>query len=444
MFRSSISIFGIRTPRPDQDVENVPVPSLPVENSPAPQSQSRYGRFSINARTMVGSSVYSQSPGQSRWKTPKMPAMGFGRRPTSADLDTVIDDSNGSNSALASHSAASYVGAISQEQIRTPPQTHNRHPADVPLPQQDPFVDPEIQQLADEINRGPRRHRRRKRRRQHRNDHWKRKRSDRGKLMPFVRGTAARGKLIACIISGTFLLTVLTIYLAIALTNKDIGQEIHILFILLLLSITIFFCHSLIRLCMLLLNPPREISRAPVPNLTASEGFQPVVPIPVRLARDDDLDSDTDLEAGGDLEKEVLPPPPPAYGLWRSSVRVDPNLLHWQRVEENRAQSAISLPRSRNGSVVAASTHDVPAAAAAAAAAAANAVGPRPPSYVSEDGVSYITEAAPRTVAPASASSPALAPEPAPAPSGIHPAWRTSYVMSEIRPGEVPASMGRR
>ena len=128
-----------------------------------------------------------------------------------------------------------------------------------------------------------------------------------------------------------------------------------------------------------------------MPNLTAPEGFQPIVPIPVRLARDDELDSDNDmmdLEAG-DIEKEVLPPPPPAYGLWRSSVRVDPNLLHWQRVEDSRAQSAISMPRSRNGSVVAASTHDAPASAPAE--------GPRPPSYVSEDGVSYITEAVPRS-----------------------------------------------
>jgi hypothetical protein len=183
---------------------------------------------------------------------------------------------------------------------------------------------------------------------------------------------------------------------------------------------------------MLLLNPPRETPREPVPNLTAPEGFQPIVPIPVRLARDDELESSdndmADLEAG-DPEKEVLPPPPPAYGLWRSSVRVDPNLLHWQRVEDNRAQSAISMPQSRAGSAVAASTHDAPAAAPAE--------GPRPPSYVSEDGVSYVTEAVPRSVAPAQDV-------PAPAPSGVHPAWRTSYVMSEIRPGEVPASMGRR
>jgi hypothetical protein len=101
MFRSSISIFGIRTPRPEHDVESAapvetaqpvrtfstfpvesapPVPTLNVENTPQ-QSQSRFGRFSINARTIVGSSVYSQSPGQPRWKTPKMPAMSWGRRP---------------------------------------------------------------------------------------------------------------------------------------------------------------------------------------------------------------------------------------------------------------------------------------------------------------------------------------------------------------------------
>lgn len=164
---------------------------------------------------------------------------------------------------------------------------------------------------------------------------------------------------------------------------------------------------------MLILSPPRKTQRPSVPNLTAPEGFQPVVPIPVRLGRDDELDSDNDmvdLEAG-DMEKEALPPPPPAYGLWRSSVRVDPNLLHWQRVEDNRAQSAISTPQSRDTSEVSASTQDEPVAAA---------VGPRPPSYVSEDGVSYVMEAAP---------------------SGVHPAWRTSYVMSEIRPGELPASV---
>lgn len=244
--------------------------------------------------------------------------------------------------------------------------------------------------------------------------------------------------------------------LAIALTNKDIGQEIHILFILLLLSITIFFCHALIRLCMLILNPPREDDAAhrSVPNLTAAEGFQPVVPIPVRLARDEALDSDDEEVGPRDPEKEVLPPPPPAYGLWRSSVRVDPNLLHWQRVEDNRAASAISMPHSRSSRTASeaapapvgvASPPLANANASALASLTAPADAPRPPSYVSEDGVSYITEAAPRSVAPPAALPAAQdARTPPPPPSGVHPAWRTSYVMSEIRPGEVPSSMGRR
>ncbi|KAH6643144.1 hypothetical protein C7974DRAFT_302833 [Boeremia exigua] len=432
MFRSSISIFGIRTPRPDHDAENPPVPSLSLPVQPSPAPPSRFARFSTNARTMVGSSVYSQSPGPPKWRTPKMPSMGFSRRPVSADLETVI------NPAFASHSAASYVGTISQD---SPPPLSYRHPADVQLPADDPFVDPEAAPGAEE-NPGPRRHRRRRRRRQHRADHWKRKRSDRGKLMPFVRGAAARGKLIACIISGSFLVVVLSTYLAIALTNKDIGQEIHILFILLLLSITIFFCHSLIRLCMLLLNPPPPSSSsstsAPAFQLNPA-GFSPEIPIPVRLARDDDLVSDSEDEWDEKHEKEALPPPPPAYGLWRSSVRADPNLLHWARVEGARAESAVSMPRSRNGSVVASSVGapNAPGATGAAGAQSVVAepvVGPRPPSYVLDD-----AHAAGGFAAPApSAGSPGVAGQP------VHPAWRASYVMSEIRPGEVPAGVGRR
>jgi hypothetical protein len=119
--------------------------------------------------------------------------------------------------------------------------------------------------------------------------------------------------------------------LAIALTNRDIGQEIHILFILVLLAITIFFCHSLVRMCMLIVNPPKEQHRPRIPDMTGPEGFQPIVPIRVHLERDADVERDV-----VDLEKDdapLPPPPPPAYGLWRSSVRVDPNLLHWQRAQ---------------------------------------------------------------------------------------------------------------
>jgi hypothetical protein len=259
--------------------------------------------------------------------------------------------------------------------------------------------------------------------------------------------------MIACIISGSFLVTVLAICtyasisshpkpkltrttdLAVALTNRNLGQEIHILFIMVLLTITIFFCHSLIRLCMLLLNPPTSQPRPRIPDMTGPEGFQPIVPIRVHLARD--VETEHDVERGivdADLEKEAVPPPPPAYGLWRSSVRVDPNLLHWQRAEntlpttnpttlpnlnnitsDNRTSIFTDLSYSRNGSVSGApplpTTHTE---------------GPRPPSYASEDGVSYIVEAAPRSTAPRQSMQSHTGV------SDIHPAWRPGYAISEI------------
>jgi hypothetical protein len=214
--------------------------------------------------------------------------------------------------------------------------------------------------------------------------------------------------------------------LAIALTNRDIGQEIHILFIMVLLAITIFFCHSLIRFCMLILHPPREQVRPHIPDMTGPEGFQPIVPIRVHLARDEEGGDvvEQDVERELDLEKDPLPPPPPpAYGLWRSSVRVDPNLLHWQRVQaqDNRSSVMTDLSYSRAGSAI-----SIPAVSAQPAQPAQE--GPRPPSYASEDGVSYIVEAAPRSTVRMSHSGV----------SDIHPAWRPGYAMSEVTvwPGE--------
>ena len=193
---------------------------------------------------------------------------------------------------------------------------------------------------------------------------------------------------------------------------------------MILLAITIFFCHSLIRLCMLMLNPPREGQRPQIPSMTGPDGFQPIVPIRVHLARDEEAgateeiaENDMDVE---DPEKHKLPPPPPAYGLWRSSVRVDPNLLHWQRVEaqNNRASVTTDISHSRNGSAS-------DPAAASAPAPPSGTQGPRPPSYVSDDGVSYIIEAAPRSTVNNRQSHTGV--------SDIHPAWRPGYAMSEVR-----------
>jgi hypothetical protein len=210
---------------------------------------------------------------------------------------------------------------------------------------------------------------------------------------------------------------------------------------MIVLALTIFFCHSLVRLCMLILHP--KITPDSIPDMTGSDGFHPAEPIQVHLARDEDLNNSFDEERdlqGSDpaesMKEKPVPLPPPAYGLWRSSVRVDPNLLHWQRVDDAQTQalpnnnnharsgSAISNTISRNSSVVAGERSPADAATSTTpmgetgTANNNNNAGPRPPSYVSEDGVSYIVEAAPRSVAPSHMGGGV---------SDIHPAWRPGY-----------------
>ena len=237
---------------------------------------------------------------------------------------------------------------------------------------------------------------------------------------------------------------------------------------MILLATTIFFCHSLIRLCMLLLRPPPPPAPSQItfnPNLTAPEGFVPERPIRVHLARDE---VDADLEAGysdddhdgardgldAEKDRDKVPLPPPAYGLWRSSVRVDPNLLHWQKVEEppvpeglglglrssamssTRGASAISARsyNTRGGSAISARTMGTERGGSAISVNSRVPVreeGPRPPSYASEDGVEYVVEARARSVAPVQTrtSAQAGAGEGRDGMSDIHPAWRPGYAV---------------
>jgi hypothetical protein len=213
MFRSPLFSWS---PRPDEDRAHDPF------GTPASQSSSRFGALHTNIRTMInGSSIYSQSPALPNTTTsPKTPFLGFFRREQPQDLTLPVShdaprDSNDSRSPLrAHHLAGSYMDAIGPQ---TPETVYHRHPADVPLPhQRSGSVDPEAQILADEAT--AHRHRRKHKRRKHRappSNRWVRRRagsdaSTTGPLL-FVRGTAARGKMIACIISGSFLLTVLAI-----------------------------------------------------------------------------------------------------------------------------------------------------------------------------------------------------------------------------------------
>ncbi|KAE8452731.1 hypothetical protein EG329_013003 [Mollisiaceae sp. DMI_Dod_QoI] len=190
------------------------------------------------------------------------------------------------------------------------------------------------------------------------------------RCLPKIKNRKIRAKMLSCFISGLFLTLVLTIYLALALTNRNESQEFHVLLILIILITTIFFCHALIRLCMMIINPPddTEQEQRGLPAMIGPGGYaNPVTPIRVALARDE--------EAAG-IESDATKLPPPAYGLWRESVRVDPNRIFWQRNEAAASERQNSRTEGRP--------------------ATAN----RPPSYLSDDGVDYVVEAAPRSIAP--------------------------------------------
>jgi hypothetical protein len=211
MFRSPLFAWS---PRPGQDRNQDPF------GTPASQSSSRFGALHSNIRGMInGSSIYSQSPAlEQNNKTPKTPFLGFFRRdqafdpessPVARDGPRASDDSR--SPLRGHHTAGSYIGAIESQAPQSPENVYHRHPADVALPRQDSDnVDPEDQQPAE------RRHRRKHRRRKHRQPQaaqWVRRREERGAHGPmlFIRGSPARGKMIACIISGSFLLTVLSV-----------------------------------------------------------------------------------------------------------------------------------------------------------------------------------------------------------------------------------------
>ncbi|KAL2134492.1 hypothetical protein VTI74DRAFT_11675 [Chaetomium olivicolor] len=171
--------------------------------------------------------------------------------------------------------------------------------------------------------------------------------------------------------------------------------------ILIIIGVTIFFCHSLIRLCMLAVKARKREQAAQqgqltvTPEMVGPGGYAiPAEPIPVVLARDE--------EAAG-IESEATKTGPPAYGVWRESVvcivcswclgiadreqRVDPNRLYWARNEHAPRVDEVSEVSSLGDS------GSTPSGSSRSGA-------PRPPSYSSDDGVSYVVDARPRSIAP--------------------------------------------
>lgn len=101
------------------------------------------------------------------------------------------------------------------------------------------------------------------------------------------------------------------------------------MFIISILGATIFFAHCAIRLCMLARRGrARRHHRGRFRHMPGPDGFHPSTPVRVHVAADevalaDGSDDDRDLEAQtARTEKvpKVVKVPPPAYGLWRSSV----------------------------------------------------------------------------------------------------------------------------
>ncbi|KAI1751336.1 hypothetical protein F4782DRAFT_191888 [Xylaria castorea] len=197
---------------------------------------------------------------------------------------------------------------------------------------------------------------------------------------PWVKSRRARLLVLRCFVSGIFLITMLTIYLSLSITKKINTSEFSVLLILLILLTTIFFCHGLILLCMLLVRP-RSRQGGSGNDVEANKyghpGYAvPIQPIRVVLARDE--------EAAG-IESEAVKLKPPAYGLWRESVRVDPNRIYWQRAQSPPPSSPTSAPSSNGDS----DEENGPRTALR-----------RPPSYASDDGVDYAVDARPRSIAP--------------------------------------------
>ncbi|TPX08082.1 uncharacterized protein E0L32_010282 [Thyridium curvatum] len=224
---------------------------------------------------------------------------------------------------------------------------------------------------------------RRRRRRAHRRAERERRSPPKHFLFcfPWIKSKRIRTNILRCFVSGIFLALLLTVYLALSITKNINSSEFTVMLILIILCVTIFFCHGLIRLCMLIVRGPRnaeEEERRRLPQMYGPGGYAiPRQPIRVVLARDE--------EAAG-LDSETTKMRPPAYGLWRESVRVDPDRIYWQR-NENAAPAEHETQTGLRGGGGSDDGQDEQQQR-------------RPPSYASDDGVSYVVEAQPRSIAP--------------------------------------------
>ncbi|KAK0311917.1 hypothetical protein LTR01_002831 [Friedmanniomyces endolithicus] len=175
--------------------------------------------------------------------------------------------------------------------------------------------------------------------------------------------------------------------LAIA-TSRNVSTMFHVLFILGILLATILFAHTVVRLCLfrtvtpdsprLYIVPngrlkrrrrhrhrdlseqnqqhPREIPRLQdaTVDYALMADYVPPTPIPVHVAADEVRPDSREAEPSASADRasilafdkdiDDLPKPPPAYGRWRGSVRVNPDFLHWQAIPSPTEPDTPALP----------------------------------------------------------------------------------------------------
>ncbi|KAJ3482620.1 hypothetical protein NLG97_g7522 [Lecanicillium saksenae] len=197
--------------------------------------------------------------------------------------------------------------------------------------------------------------------------------------LPWIKSGRVRVALMHCITSGLFVLLLVAVYLGLSLSQHIETNELTILLLLIIVISTLFFCYNIVRLCIAVVrgdkSPTVPRGRQPMnPADILKTGYaMPRRPIRVVLAQDE--------EAAGreDVTNKLTPP---AYGFWRESVnwaaannekRLDPNRLYWQRNEAARREEPVPESGPGHG-------HSTGGTA-------------RPPSYASDDGVSYVVEA---------------------------------------------------
>ncbi|KEF58138.1 uncharacterized protein A1O9_06062 [Exophiala aquamarina CBS 119918] len=180
-----------------------------------------------------------------------------------------------------------------------------------------------------------------------------------------------------CFAFGVTLVVAVVIYLVLAVTGVAGNTAFHVLSILFILSLTGIFCHQLIRMFILIKAPRRTRRRAAhgrrhggTSHRTKRHGgtaddIPPEKPIQIHMSNDDGFGAD--VEMIGDAPVQY---PPPVYGNFRTSTRMNPDFVHWKHVP----------PSPLTPTYDEALNHVLPTTTY------------RPPSYLSESGMTQVLE----------------------------------------------------